>query len=91
MKDDGSKMIKWEQDSTKDQERKYMLGYFKDTYKRSCCEAGFPPVDSHHVNSKYANLEQPKEVMKNDGLDIFLICEQNDQNEENKKCGKKFF
>ena len=71
IKDDGSKMIKWEQDSTKDQERKYMLGYFKDTYKRSCCEAGFPPVDSHHVNSKCANLEQPKEVMKNDGLDFF--------------------
>ena len=42
--------------------------YFKDTYKTSCDEAEFPLVDSYPVNFKRANLEQPKEVMKDDGL-----------------------
>ena len=59
----------------KDQENKCKLGYFKDTCKSSCCEAGFPPVDSHPVNSKCVNLEQPKEGMKDDGLEKMLQCE----------------
>ena len=90
MKGGGLKMIKCEQDSTKDQKKKCKLGYFEDTCKTSCCEAGFSPIDSHSINSKCANLEQPKEVIKNDGLKKCWNVNKV-KKEEDQKCGKKFF
>ena len=69
MKYYGSKIIKCEQESMKDPKKTCKLGYFKDTCKKSCCEAGFPPVDSHPINSKCVNSEQPKKVMKDSGLE----------------------
>jgi len=86
LKEDGSKKIRCEQDSAKNLKKKCASGWFKDICKRSCCEAGFPPV-----NSKCTNLEQPEEVMKDDGSKKMLTCDQNDQEEQSNKCGKSFF
>jgi len=86
MKDDGSKdMVECKQGSDKDQKKKCKKDYFRNVCVYSCCQAGFPPVDS-----KCANLEQPKEVLK-EGSTKTLKCEQDNEDDQVKKCGKKYF
>lgn len=86
MKDDGSKdMVECKQGSEKDQKKKCKKDYFRNVCVYSCCQAGFPPVDS-----KCANLEQPKEVLK-EGSTKTLKCEQDDAEEQASKCGKGWF